>query len=77
VTRSTASKMGRGVRPSAEGREQGRHRQAGTIGADTVVVTQEPGQLDGQKSPEVRVDCPETGWDWHRLRDEAGALRHR
>ena len=64
------------MRPGAEGGEPGRRREAGPVGADALDVAQEPGELDGKGSPEVRVDGPGTMCDGHGLPDEAGASRH-
>ncbi len=64
------------MRPGPEGREPGRHREAGPAGADAVDVAQEPGELDREGNPEVGVDGPGTVCDRPRLRDEAGASRH-
>jgi len=39
-------------------------------------VAEEPGELDGERVPEVGVDGSGTVCDWHGLRDEAGASRY-
>ena len=64
------------MRPGPEGRDPGRHREAGPVGADALNVAQEPGELDGKGSPEVGVDGPGTVRNGHGLRVEAGASRH-
>ncbi len=64
------------MRPGSECGEPGRRREAGPVGADLLDVAQEPGELDGEGSPEVGVDGLGTVCDGHGLRDEAGASRH-
>lgn len=76
-----------GFRPSSEGGESGRRREAGPVGADTMGVAQEPGELDGKERPEVGIDGPGTcaffGWvRWWaadgilgRLPDSSGSPR--
>jgi hypothetical protein len=42
----------------SEVREPHRRSKAGPVGADTMDVAQEPGELNGERNPEVGVYCP-------------------
>ena len=45
---SFPSECGRGVQPSAEGREPGLRREGTVVGADALDKAQKPGELDGK-----------------------------
>ncbi len=64
------------MRPGPRGREPGRRREAGPVGADTLDVDQKPGQLDGKGNAEAGFDGPGTVLNRHNLPDEGGASRH-
>ena len=67
---------GEGVQPSLDGGEPDRRRENGPVGADSMEVAQEPGQLDSEGNLGVGIDFHETVCDRHFPQAAAGASKH-
>ena len=70
------SEFGVGVRPGPEDRAPARRREAGSVGAGALDMVQEPGELDGERDPEVGgVASGTVVRDAHGLLDEVDNSR--